>query len=211
MANQNNRATEVTIDEVNLEQRIEALVERKVAARFAQLEARVAQTLSQITQSTSPQSSNRATLFVFSDDLDRLQAAFMIANGAAAMGQEVSMFFTLWGLSALKKHTVLAGKNLPQKMMAMMLPNSPDQAALSKMNMLGMGSRLMKKMMRDHHVESVPSLIALARELGVRLIACQMAMGIMGVTKNELIDGIDYGGVTTYLADAVDSRLTLFI
>jgi peroxiredoxin family protein len=211
MANQNNRATEVTIDEVNLEQRIEALVERKVAARFAQLEARVAQTLSQITQSTSPQSSNRATLFVFSDDLDRLQAAFMIANGAAAMGQEVSMFFTLWGLSALKKHTVLAGKNLPQKMMAMMLPNSPDQAALSKMNMLGMGSRLMKKMMRDHHVESVPSLIALARELGVRLIACQMAMGIMGVTKDELIDGIDYGGVTTYLADAVDSRLTLFI
>ena len=211
MANQNNRATEVTIDEVNLEQRIEALVERKVAARFAQLEARVAQTLSQITQSTSPQSSNRATLFVFSDDLDRLQAAFMIANGAAAMGQEVSMFFTLWGLSALKKHTVLAGKNLPQKMMAMMLPNSPDQAALSKMNMLGMGSRLMKKMMRDHHVESVPSLIALAREMGVRLIACQMAMGIMGVTKDELIDGIDYGGVTTYLADAVDSRLTLFI
>jgi peroxiredoxin family protein len=211
MANQNNGATEVTIDEVNLEQHIEALVERKVAARFAQLEARVAQTLSQITQSTSPQSSNRATLFVFSDDLDRLQAAFMIANGAAAMGQEVSMFFTLWGLSALKKHTILAGKNLPQKMMAMMLPNSPDQAALSKMNMLGMGSRLMKKMMRDHHVESVPSLIALARELGVRLIACQMAMGIMGVTKDELIDGIDYGGVTTYLADAVDSRLTLFI
>jgi peroxiredoxin family protein len=211
MANQNNGATEVTIDEVNLAQHIEALVEQKVAARFAQLEARVAQTLSQITQSTSPQSSNRATLFVFSDDLDRLQAAFMIANGAAAMGQEVSMFFTLWGLSALKKHTILAGKNLPQKMMAMMLPNSPDQAALSKMNMLGMGSRLMKKMMRDHHVESVPSLIALARELGVRLIACQMAMGIMGVTKDELIDGIDYGGVTTYLADAVDSRLTLFI
>src|SRR5262245_60545705 len=98
MANQNNRAMESMIGEVNLEQRIEELVERKVAARFAQLQTEVAQTLSQIKQSTSPQSSNRATLFVFSDDLDRLQSAFMIANGAAALGQEVSMFFTLWGL-----------------------------------------------------------------------------------------------------------------
>jgi peroxiredoxin family protein len=211
MANQDHRVTEVTINEVNLEQRVEELVERKVAARFAQLQAEVAQTLSRLERSTSPQSPNRATLFVFSNDLDRLQAAFMIANGAAALGQEVSMFFTLWGVSALKKHTTLPGKNLLQKMMAMMLPSNPDKAGLSKMNMLGMGSLLMKKMMRDHHVESVPSLIALARELGVRLIACQMAMGIMGITKDELIDGIDYGGVTTYLADAVDSRLTLFI
>ncbi|MGE0680873.1 MAG: DsrE/DsrF/DrsH-like family protein [Candidatus Binatia bacterium] len=211
MANQNNGITEVSIEGMNLEQRIEELVERKVAARFSQLQAEVAQALSQIKPSMSPQSSNRATLFVFSNDLDRLQAAFMIANGAAAMGQEVSMFFTLWGLSGLKKHSSLSGKNPLQKMMAMMLPNSPAKASLSKMNMLGIGSLLMKKMMRDHHVESVPSLIALARELGVRLIACQMAMGVMGITKDELIDGIDYGGVTTYLADAVDSRLTLFI
>ena len=211
MANQDKRATEVTIDEVSLEQRIEELVERKVAARFDQLQATVAQTLSQIKLSASRQSSNRATLFVFSGDLDRLQAAFIIATGAAAMGQKVSMFFTFWGLSALKKHTIFPGKKLPEKMLAMMLPNSPDKAGLSKMNMLGMGSLLLKKMMRDHHVESISSLITLARELGVRIIACQMAMGIMGITKDELIDGIDYGGVATYLADAVDSRLTLFI
>ena len=127
------------------------------------------------------------------------------------MGQQVSMFFTFWGLSALKKHTILPGKNLPEKMLAMLLPNSPDKAGLSRLNMLGMGPLLLKKMMRNHHVESVPSLVTLARELGVRLIACQMAMGIMGITKEELIDGIDYGGIATYLADAVDSRLTLFI
>jgi peroxiredoxin family protein len=211
MANQNTGATAVTIEEVNLEQHIEEVVERKVAARFAQLQASVAQALSQIERSTSPQSSNRAALFVFSGDLDRLQAAFMIATGAAAMGQEVSMFFTFWGLSALKKHTTLPGKNLPEKMLAVMLPNSPDKAGLSKLNMLGMGPLLLKKMMRDHHVESVPSLIAHARELGVRLTACQMAMGVMGITKDELIDGIDYGGIATYMADAVDSRLTLFI
>ncbi len=211
MANQENQATEVTMEEMSLEQRIEELVERKVAARFAQLQATVEQTLSQVKLSASSPSSNRTTLFVFSGDLDRLQAAFMTATGAAAMGQEVSMFFTFWGLAALKKHTIFPGKNLPQKMLSLMLPHRPEKAGLSKLNMLGMGSMLLKKMMHDHHVESVPSLIALARELGVRFIACQMAMGIMGITKDELIDGVDYGGLTTYLADAVDSRLTLFI
>jgi peroxiredoxin family protein len=148
---------------------------------------------------------------VFSGDLDRLQAAFIVATGAAAMGQDVSMFFTFWGLSALKKQTVLSGKNLPEKILSTMLPSNPDKAGTSKLNMLGMGPLLLKRMMSENHVESVPSLIALARELDVRLIACQMTMGVMGITKEELIDDINYGGVATYLADATDSRLTLFI
>ncbi|MGE4094963.1 MAG: DsrE/DsrF/DrsH-like family protein [Candidatus Binatia bacterium] len=205
------KVTAVTIDDVSLEQRIEELVEQKVAVRFAQLQSTVEQTLAQLKKSASPQLSDRTTLFVFSGDLDRLQAAFIIATGAAAMGQQVSMFFTFWGLAALKKQTVLSGKNLSEKMLALMLPTSSDKSGLSKLNMLGMGPMLLKKMMHDHHVESVPSLVALARELGVRLIACQMAMGVMGITKEELIEDIDYGGVATYLADATDSRLTLFI
>jgi len=211
MVRQENGAAAVVLDAAELERRIEELVEKKVAARFDQLQASVEETLARIKPAASPQSANRATLFVFSGDLDRLQAAFIVATGAAAMGQEVSMFFTFWGLSALKKRTDLSGKNLSEKMLAMLLPDSPDKAGLSKMNMLGMGPILLKKMMRDHHVESIPSLIELARGLGVRFIACQMAMGVMGITKEELIDGIDYGGVATYLADAVDSQLTLFI
>lgn len=201
----------VSSDESSLEQRIEDLVEQKVAARFAQLESTVAQTLSQLKTLATQPLSDRTTLFVFSGDLDRVQAAFTIANGAAAMGQEVSMFFTFWGLSVLKKQTILAGKNLPEKMLSMMLPSRPEKAATSKMNMLGMGSMLLKQMMSDNNVASVPSLIELSREMGIRFIACQVTMGLMGITKDELIDDIDYGGVTTYLADAADSRITLFI
>src|SRR5262245_32325567 len=143
MTNPDNRASQGSIDEVSLEQRIEELVERKVTARFAQLQATVAETLSQNKLSTSPQSSNRASLFVFSGDLDRLQVAFIIATGAAAMGQEVSMFFSFWGLSALKKQSILPGKNLPEKMLALMLPVGPDKGGLSKLNMLGMGPLLL--------------------------------------------------------------------
>ena len=201
----------VSSDGSSLEQRIEDLVEQKVAARFAQLESTVAQTLSQLKTLATQPLSDRTTLFVFSGDLDRVQAAFTIANGAAAMGQEVSMFFTFWGLSVLKKQTILAGKNLPEKMLSMMLPSRPEKAATSKMNMLGMGSMLLKQMMSDNNVASVPSLIELSREMGIRFIACQVTMGLMGITKDELIDDIDYGGVTTYLADAADSRITLFI
>jgi peroxiredoxin family protein len=201
----------VSSDGSSLEQRIEDLVEQKVAARFAQLESTVAQTLSQLKTLATQPLSDRTTLFVFSGDLDRVQAAFTIANGAAAMGQEVSMFFTFWGLSVLKKQTILAGKNLPEKMLSMMLPSRPEKAATSKMNMLGMGSMLLKQMMIDNNVASVPSLIELSREMGIRFIACQVTMGLMGITKDELIDDIDYGGVTTYLADAADSRITLFI
>lgn len=211
MANHSSKATEIPMDEVSLAQRIEELVERKVAARFSQLQTTIEETLSQLKPLAAPPTSDQATLFVFSNDLDRLQSAFMIATGAAAMGQKVSMFFTMWGLSALKKRPTLSGKNLPQKMMSLMLPSAPEKAGLSQLNMLGMGSLLFKRMLQDHNVESVPSLIALARELGVRFIACQMAMGVMGINKEELIDGIDYGGLATYLADAVDSRLTLFI
>jgi len=197
-------------DGLALEQRLEALVERKVAERFERLQASMEQTLSQPRPGVTTQPTNRAALFVFSGDMDRLMAAFTIAGGAAALGMEVSMFFTFWGLTGVKKTTILAGKSVPEKMLSLMLPSTPAHAGTSKLNMLGMGPRMLKGMMRKKKVESLPSLIAVARELGVRLIACQMSMSIMGITPHELLADIEYGGVTTYLAEASDSRLTLF-
>ena len=202
--------SDVLGDELSLEQRLEALVERKVAERFERLQASIEQVLSQPRPAATTQPTNRATLFVFSGDMDRLMAAFTMAGGAAALGMQVSMFFTFWGLTGVKKTTILAGKSVPEKLLALMLPRTPASAGISKLNMLGMGPRMLKGMMRKKKVETLPSLIAVARELGVRFIACQMTMSIMGITQNELLADIECGGVTTYLAEASDSRIALF-
>ena len=198
-------------DSLLLEQYIEACVERKVNERLARLQASIDQALAQVRTTSPAVPSDRATLVVFSGELDRVMAAFVIATSAAAMGMEVTMFFTFWGLPILKKTTIWEGKTVPEKLLATMLPTGPEHAGTSKLHMLGLGPLLLKKMMRQHNVETLPSFMMLARELGVRLIACQMTMGIMGISKEELQDGLDYGGVVTYLADAGDSRITLFI
>ncbi len=200
-----------TADPLRLEQYIEACVEQKVNERFARLQASIDQALAQVRTTAPAAPSDRATLVVFSGEVDRVMAAFIIATGAAAMGMDVSMFFTFWGLPILKKTTVWEGKSIPEKLLATMLPTGPEHAGTSKLHMLGLGPLLLKKIMRQHNVETLPALMTLAQEMGVRLIACQMSMGIMGITREELLDGLDYGGVATYLADAGDSRLTLFI
>jgi peroxiredoxin family protein len=193
------------------EKRLEELVERKVAERFDRLQASMDQALGQLRVAPAAGLADRATIVVFSGDMDRLMAAFVIATGAVAMAMEVSMYFTFWGLTALKKTTRFAGKSIPEKLIAAMLPSGPSQVGTSRLNMLGLGPVFFKMMMQKNHVETLPDLIALARELGVRLIACQMSMGVMGITKEELLDGLDYGGVGTYLGDACDSKITLFI
>jgi len=198
-------------DEFLLDQRIEALIERKVAERFDRLQASVDQALAAVRGTSSVSLEDRAALVVFSGDMDRLMASFIIATGAAAMEMQVTMYFTFWGLAALKKTTILKGKSIPEKLLTMMLPSGPEGTGTSKLHMLGLGPVMLKTMMSKHNVETLPSLIALAQELGVQLIACQMSMGIMGITKEELIDGLDYGGVATYIGDASNSRVTLFI
>lgn len=197
--------------ELSLEQRIEALVEQKVAERMACLQTSIEQNLVHAGASAATNQADKATLIVFSGDLDRVMAAFIIAVGAAAMGTEVSMFFTFWGLPILKKTTIWSGKTVAEKLLATMLPAGPASARISKLNMLGLGSVLLKKIMSQQQVESLPALIALAQEMGVRFIVCQMSMGIMGITKEELLDGLAYGGVTTFLGEASDSGMTLFI
>jgi len=155
---------------------------------------------------------NAATIIVFSGDLDKVLAGFVLATGAAAAGLETSMFFTFWGLSALKKKGAAAGpKNIMERMFGVMTPSSSESLGTSKMNFFGMGSVMLRKMMKDKGIATLEELMALAREMDVKMIACTMSMDAMGVSKEELLDGLTYGGVATYMADAVRSRVTLFI
>lgn len=200
------------VNDADLEKLVEAMVEKKVAARFESVEQRIEQALGALQAKVeADQVTDRLTTVVFSGDMDKLMAAFIIATGASAMGMEVSMFFTYWGLTALRKTTTYSNKNIAEKMMAMMLPPGPHKVPTSSMNMMGMGPVFFKHVMKQNNVESLPSLINVAREMDIRLVACQMSMGIMGIKKEELWDDVEYGGVATYLGDASDSRVTLFI
>ena len=151
------------------------------------------------------------TMLLFSDDMDKAFATFVIANGAAAMDSPVTIFFAFWGLNVLRKPTSSKGKDLLSKMFGFMMPTGPDQLKLSRMNMLGMGSWMMKFVMRRKRVQSLPELIASAKEQGVSFIACSMSMDVMGIRKEELIDGVEIGGVVTFLAAAEKSNMTLFV
>jgi len=154
---------------------------------------------------------NRVTLVVFSGDLDRNLASLVIATGACAMGMEVSIFYTFWGLSALKKTTRLAGKSLKEKMFALMTPGHLASMPVSNLNFGGMGRVMLTQMMREKDVASIEELFAMAREMGVKMIACTMSMDVMGITRDELLDGVEVGGVATFLGDAARSRTALFI
>jgi NADPH-dependent 2,4-dienoyl-CoA reductase/sulfur reductase-like enzyme/peroxiredoxin family protein/TusA-related sulfurtransferase/rhodanese-related sulfurtransferase len=156
--------------------------------------------------------SKKKTMVVFSGDFDKLVAAFIIANGAASMGSDVTMFFTFWGINALRrsKH-VSVQKNLIEKMFGWMMPRGAEKLKLSKMNMGGMGLAMIKGIMRKKNVPSLPELIASAQKAGVRLVVCTMSMDLMGIRREELIDGIEEGGVATYLDSAEAGNVNLFI
>jgi peroxiredoxin family protein/TusA-related sulfurtransferase/rhodanese-related sulfurtransferase len=152
------------------------------------------------------------TIIVFSGDLDKVLASFIIANGAASMGRPVTMFFTFWGLNVLRKTSkVKVEKTFIESMFGGMMPRGTSKLRLSKLNMLGMGTMMMKGIMKKKNVSSLEELIRKAQENGVKIVACTMSMDVMGIHKEELIDGIDYAGVGTYLADAEESNVNLFI
>ncbi|MGP1458538.1 MAG: FAD-dependent oxidoreductase [Treponema sp.] len=152
------------------------------------------------------------TIVVFSGDLDKVLASFIIANGAASMGRSVTMFFTFWGLTVLRKSAPpKVKKTFMETMFGAMLPKGSGKLTLSKMNMGGMGTAMMKKIMNDKNVDSLESLIKNAIKLGVKIVACTMSMDVMGIKKEELIDGIELGGVGAYLGDAEESNVNLFI
>lgn len=155
---------------------------------------------------------NASTQVVFSGDLDKALASMIIANGAAAMGKDVTLFFTFWGLNILRKHEKVNVKKSPvETMFGKMMPRGSKQLKLSKMNMGGMGTAMMHGVMADKNVETLDNLMKSAMDNGVKFVACTMSMDIMGIKEEELIDGVDFGGVAAYLGAADDASHNLFI
>ena len=150
------------------------------------------------------------TMVVFSGDLDKAIAAFIIANGALTMGKKVTMFFTFWGLSILKKKN-LAKKSFIEKMFSMLLPKNSQDLPVSKMNFFGIGAKMIRSVMKKKNIMSLEELIKNAIDSGVNITACTMSMDVMGISEEELIDGINYGGVGQYLGEAEKSNNNLFI
>lgn len=168
-----------------------------------------------VTAAAAQPSSGRKkkTLVLFSGDLDKVMAALIIANGALTMGDQVTIFFTFWGLSALRKEAAVAtpGKPLLDRMFGWMLPRGLRRLTLSKMHMAGAGTAMMRHVMNSKHVDTPQQLMEQARKSGIRLVACSMSLDVMGLRPEELIDGIEIGGVATFLAEADESNATLFV
>jgi len=152
----------------------------------------------------------KLSLIVMSGDMDKVMGAFIIANGAAAFDMEVTMFFTFWGLKAIQKGN-LTGKSFFGRMLGMMNRGGIGRLGPSKFNFGGMGRWMFKKMMNTHNVTPLPKLLEQAREQGVKLIACEMSMNVMEIAKADLIDGVGIGGVGTFIAEASESNIQLFI
>lgn len=160
-----------------------------------------------------PDTSRKTTIILFSGELDKVLGAFVIANGAAAMGDEVTMFFTFWGLNCLRKEqkTKTTNKTPLQKMFAVMMPRGPNRLAMSHMNFAGVGPKLMRRAMHQQNVSSIDEFITMAQEQDIKMIACTMSMDVMGIKPEELIDGLEFAGVATYLGEADEANVNLFI
>ena len=155
---------------------------------------------------------NDKTFVVFSGDLDKTIAAFIMANGAAAMGRKVTMFFTFWGLNILRKaNKIRVKKTFVEKMFGFMMPRGTTHLGLSRMNMGGAGAKMIRGIMKQKGISSLEELIDSAKAHGVRIVACQMSMDIMGIHQEELIDGVELGGVSTFLGSGEESDMSLFI
>jgi peroxiredoxin family protein len=153
---------------------------------------------------------DKASIIVMSGDMDKVMGAFIIANGAAAFDMKVTMFFTFWGLKAIQKGN-LTGKSLMGRMLGVMNRGGLEAIGPSRLNMGGMGRWMFKKMMKNHKVMTLPALVKQAQEQGVRLVACDMSMSVMEIGKADLIDGVEVGGVATFIGEAMDSKFSLFI
>ncbi|WP_341456912.1 DsrE/DsrF/DrsH-like family protein [Marasmitruncus massiliensis] len=155
---------------------------------------------------------DKKNIIVFSGDLDKAIASFIIANAAVSMGRQVSMFFTFWGLNILRRpERVKTGKDFMSRMFGAMMPRGSQKLSLSKMNMGGMGAKMIRGVMKNKHIDSLEDLIKASRQNGIELVACSMSMDVMGIKKEELIDGVKLGGAAAMLANAEESDMSLFI
>ena len=155
---------------------------------------------------------NKCSLVVMSGDLDRVMGAFIIATGAAAAGMDTTMFFSFWGLNAIRKQNVNTGRGFLGKMIGLMNKGGVERLNPSRFSFGGIGRLLFKKMMKDKGVTSLSDLLELALDLDVKLLACKMSMDVMEITRESLIDGVtDIVGVATFVKEAADSEINLFI
>lgn len=177
------------------------------------LESQIAELRTKI-EAMEPVPENKISMIVFSGDLDKLLASMIIATGAAAMGMKVVLFFTFWATAALRKPDANArGKDLMSKMFGWMLPKGRNRLKLSKMNMAGMGTAMLKGLMKKKNAPSLDQLFEMAGQLGVEIKVCEMSMDLMGFKREEIIDypNIEYVGVATFLAHAATSKNQLFL
>jgi len=198
--------TELSTLSPETRQAIEQYVNQRVNGEIQRIE-------NQILEKLKPTLVNKRglTILLSSNDFDRVLPAFIIATGAASFGMESTIFATMWGITTLRKRTIYRGKKITEKMLTMMLPSSVDALTLSKLNMMGVGAAMMKGMLKQNNVSSLPELMELASEMGVNLMACQMTMGIMGITKEELRNDLTYGGVAAFIEKAEQSSISLYI
>jgi peroxiredoxin family protein len=178
------------------------------------LETQFEELKSQVDALSNKTVDNKLSMVVFSGELDKVLAAFVIATGAVAMGMEVVMFFTFWGTPVLRdKKKKAGGKDVMGKMFGAMLPTGTGDVKLSNMNMGGMGTAMMKSLMKKKNVASLEEMLDLAEELGVRIYVCEMSMDLMGFKREEFIDYKDMGfaGVATFLQEAANSKVQLFV
>lgn len=176
---------------------------------MSQTQVEAASALAEL-QETKPE---KVTIVVLSGDMDRAMAAFIIATGAAAMGMQVTMFFTFWGLNIIRRDgTRSSAKDWLRRMFGLLNTGGADRLKLSRFHFGGLGTRMMKQVMKQNRMPAVPELLETAQELGVQLIACTTTLGLMGISKDTLIEGVDQlAGVTTYLAEAREGSVNLFI
>lgn len=178
------------------------------------LESQISQLKSSFDELKKDNPSNKLSMVVFSGDLDKILAAFVIATGAVAMGMEAVMFFTFWGTPVLRAKNKSPGKkDIMSSMFGAMLPKGTCEVKLSKMNMAGMGTAMMKSLMKKKNVASLEQMLEMAEELGVNIYVCEMSMDLMGFKREEMIDykNMTFCGVAKFLEEAKDSRIQLFI
>jgi peroxiredoxin family protein len=188
--------------------------QNKAMPENGEIQKQIAELKSQIEALSKDTPENKISIIAFSGDLDKVLAAFIIATGAAAMGMEVVMFFTFWGTPVLRDPgRKVGGKDLMAKMFGFMLPKGRNATKLSNMNMAGMGTAMMKSLMKKKNVASLDQMVEMAGELGIKIYICEMSMGLMGFKREEFIDypNIDYVGVATFMEQAKNSRVQLFI
>jgi peroxiredoxin family protein len=190
------------------------LAEAKQPLKLEEIQKQVEELRGQLASLSNASPLNKLSLIVFSGELDKLIASLIIATGAAAMGMDVVMFFTFWGTPILRdKDKKVGGKNLMGKMFGAVLPKGACEVKLSKMNMAGMGTAMMKSLMKKKNVASVEQMLELAAEMGVRIYICEMSMDLMGFKRDEMIEypNLTFCGVAKFLEEAQNSKVQLFI